>query len=335
MGSENHLNKPNSKGHILEILSFLQEYTDEDHPVTTTEIITYLKEKGYTVTAKTLKDDVSVLQEYDYDIIVTNHGDNEYFLGERALQTTEIKLLVDAVASSRALSEAKSEELIEKIIKSSSIYQRKEQLPQISLSERPKPLDNRIYYGLDTVMCAIKEKHQISFKMIDYDEAKLVTLKNDGEEYILSPYVCIWNDDAYYIIGYSEKHKKVTTPRLDRMQNVREVQIDAIPKSEGIELSDFTDKVFKMYDGPIQKVELLCKNSLMKNVIDRFGRDLPVENVLDTQFKDSITASVSNTFFAWVFQFAGDMKIIGPENILNVYRKLLRKAEESWGKYEQ
>ena len=120
------MNKPNSKGRILEILLFLQEYTNEDHPVTTAEIITHLKEKGYTVTAKTLKDDVSVLQEYDYDIIVTNHGDNEYFLGERALQTTEIKLLVDAVASSRALSEDKSEELIEKIIKSLSIYQRKD-----------------------------------------------------------------------------------------------------------------------------------------------------------------------------------------------------------------
>ena len=329
------MNKPNSKGRILEILLFLQEYTDEDHPVTTAEIITHLKEKGYPVTAKTLKDDVSVLQEYDYDIIVTNHGDNEYFLGERALQTTEIKLLVDAVASSRALSEDKSEELIEKIIKLLSIYQRKDQLPQISICERPKPINNRIYYGLDTVMRAIKEKRQISFKMIDYDEAKSAILKNDGEEYILSPYACIWNDDAYYIIGYSEKHNKVTTPRLDRMQNVRVVQIDAIPKPEGLDLSDFTDKVFKMYDGPIQKVELLCKNSVMKNVIDRFGRDFPVENVSDTQFKASITASVSNTFFAWVFQFAGDMEIIGPENVLNDYRKLLRKAEESCGKYEQ
>lgn len=57
-----HLEKPNLKGRILAILQYLKNKSDEEYPVTTAEIITYLKYQGYSVTGKTLKDDILVLQ---------------------------------------------------------------------------------------------------------------------------------------------------------------------------------------------------------------------------------------------------------------------------------
>lgn len=142
-------------------------------------------------------------------------------MGERRFQTTEIKLLTDAVASSRVLSAQKSQELIDKILGSSSDFQKEVLSHVIGIEDRTKPTDNKIYYALDCVMRAVREQKQISYNMDAYNLEKEHVLKNDDEVYTLSPYACIWNDDAYYVIGYSEKHQKIITARLDCMQNVQ------------------------------------------------------------------------------------------------------------------
>ena len=323
------MDKPNSKGRILAILQLLKEKSDEEHPVTTAEIILYLKDRGYSVTGKTLKDDISVLQDFGYDVILSNHQANEYFLGERSLQTTEIKLLTDAIASSRALSAQKSQELIDKILTLTSDYQKEYLSPIIGVDDRTKPTDNKIYYALDNIMTAMKEHKQISYYMCDYNLAKEPVLKNDSEMYVLSPYACIWNDDAYYVIGYSQKHKKIISPRLDRIHDVHILPEMSCPKPEKFDLSDFSGRIFKMYDGNMQTVELICDNSLVKNVIDRFGRDFELEPVSNSRFKATVKVSVSKTFFAWVFQFVGEMVISGPEAVTKKYKSMLENVIRS------
>lgn len=87
-------------------------------------------------------------------------------------------------------------------------------------------------------------------------------------------------------------------------------------------------KVFEMYDGQETEVELICDNCLMKNVIDRFGEDIKTEKISEIQFRAFVPVSASKTFYSWVFTFAGQMKIAGPETIKNEYMEMLKKAME-------
>ena len=325
------MDKPSTKGRILAILVYLKFYSDEDHPVTTADIISYLESNGYSVTSKTLKDDIEVLQKYNFDIIMDNHGDNVYFLADRQFQITDIKLLTDAVAASRVLSAQQSVELINKILNDSSKYQREALAPKISVFDRRKPDDNKMYYNLFTVIGAINDKKQISYTMIDYAVDKTLIRKNNGEIYVLSPYECVWNDDAYYLIGYSEKHGKIITPRLDRIHDVIELEADAYPRPDDKDLLIYTNSTIYMYDGELKDVDLICDNDLMIHLIDRFGKDFKVEVLAETYFKATVNVSVSRTFMAWVFQFAGKMSISGPEDVRRRYQDMIRKVGESMG----
>ena len=153
-------------------------------------------------------------------------------------------------------------------------------------------------------------------------------LRNDGEIYINSPYGCLWSDDFYYLIGYSEKRKKVVTFRVDRIIELEIMDEEIIQESDGFNMADYAKTVIEMYDGEPQEVELLCDNELMKSVIDKFGEGIKTERVSDEQFKATVSVSTSKTFYAWCFRFAGAMKITAPKVVVDEYKGMARKVLE-------
>ena len=94
-------------------------------------------------------------------------------------------------------------------------------------------------------------------------------------------------------------------------------------------IRDYTDKVFWMYDGPEEKVTLLCKTEILDQVIDRFGEDVELTTA-KTKTKGHFTVTVpvrlSTTFYAWVFQFVGKMSILAPEHVRESYTGYLEEA---------
>ena len=92
-----------SKGRIIALYQLLINETDEDHPMHSSEIMATLQEQGYSISRNTLHDDLKVLKSFDLDIITVISRDNSYFLGERKFEMPELKMLVDAVSSSRII----------------------------------------------------------------------------------------------------------------------------------------------------------------------------------------------------------------------------------------
>lgn len=92
--------------------------------------------------------------------------------------------------------------------------------------------------------------------------------------------------------------------------------------------SEYSRKVLKMYDGavPEQEVILIADNKHMLSIIDRFGEDIETSVIDDEHFMATVTVCPSSTFFAWVFQFSGGIKIAGPENVKNKYRELITQV---------
>ena len=322
-----------SKPRILYLLRILEQYTDEEHPLTTKQLIEMLNEKyGISTYRTTIAKDVAALQEFGVDIVVIHSTQCKYFIGSRQFELPELKLLIDAVESSKFITSKKSDALIKKIHMLTSNGQVKKLKRNNYVSGRIKPNNEQIYYIVDTINDAINERKQISFSYYEYTGLKEKVLRNKGEIYTISPYHLVWNDDYYYVVGYSEKREKIVTFRVDRIVSQPDIlSLDAVPVSADFDIAEFTKQVFYMYDGEEVLVDLRCDNGLMKTMVDRFGEDITTLAYDENSFKITVRVSESPTFFGWIFGFGGKVQILAPESVKEQYRQMIVQASENIG----
>lgn len=315
-----------SKSRLLYILQYLWLKTDAEHYATTGDILTYLRENDIRCDRKTIPGDIQKLCDIGIDIEEERSRENHYSLSSHLLTLPELKLLIDAVESSKFITAKKSAELIEKLSRMSSIYQAAELKSNLYVSERVKSFNEQIYYLVDNINTAINHGKQISFRYFHFDQHRKEVPNNGGKRYHFSPYFLVWNEDHYYAVGYSEKHQKIGTFRVDRMKEVSILTADAVERPADFNLPEFTRQVFDMYDGSTETVTLLCKNDMMNYTIDRFGDDVETAPLDYAHFKAVAKVSVSQTFLGWVFQFNGDIKIIVPVTVVDRYKMMLANA---------
>ena len=316
------------KPRILCLLKLMERYTDEEHQLTTSELSELLeKEYGIAVHRITFKRDIESLQAMGYDIVETRSSQNKYFLGSRDFELPELKLLIDAVESSKFITASKSKTLIDKINNLTSVYQKDKLKRNNYVVKNVKPNNEQIYYIVDAINDAINQRKQISFQYYEYTGLKKKVLKNKGEIYKLSPYHLVWNGDYYYVLGYSEKREKVISFRVDRIANTPEILDKKCHlKPKDFDLNEYTKSVFFMFGCKKTRVELRCDNSLMKTIIDRFGEDVTTLAYDMESFKVIVDVEVSPTFYGWVFGFDGTVEILNPKNIKNEYNKMIDRS---------
>ena len=312
-----------TKRRLLLILQLLYKKSDEEHPISSVEIVEYLSKEGITIDRKTLASDIKLLSDMNYDIVTIKSSPNKYFWGNRNFEIPELKMLIDAVSSSRFITKKKSEELIQKIAALAGDSQYEHMNRHIVATGRAKSDNKRIYYIVDTITDAINQKKKIQFKYTEYNADKEKVFRHDGEIYTLSPYVLYWNEDYYYVVGYSDKREVVTAFRVDRLHNPKVIDEEAVAKPKNFNVDDYANKIFKMFDGEDVVVELECDNSLMKYIVDHYGLDIETRRNTDDTFIAKVPATLSPTFYGWVFQFAGQMKIVSPDKAVIEFKKIL------------
>lgn len=177
-----------NKNRALLIAKYLWEHTDEEHPVTTNDIIGYLESVGIFTTRKTVSEDILELQEVGLDVISNRSRQNEYFIGSRALELAELKLLVDAVRAAKFISPKKSRELVGKVSGLAGPYQGAALERELLVSGKTKTNNEAIYYAVDTLHAAIWNRQTVSFKYIEYTVQKKKRFKHSGRVYVISPY---------------------------------------------------------------------------------------------------------------------------------------------------
>lgn len=319
-----------TKPRILYLMKILEQYTDEEHPLTTKQLIEKLQDEyGISAHRTTLTKDIAALQEFGMDIVTVHSTQCKYFVGSRNFELPELKLLIDAVESSKFITAKKSNALIEKIHTLTSQGQISKLKRNNYVVDRIKPDNEQIYYIVDAINDAINDGKQISFQYYDYSGLKKKVLKNKGEVYKLSPYKLLWSGDYYYVIGYSEKKGKVINFRVDRIAATPMILTEqALPMPNDFDLENFTKEVFFMYSGNEVVVDLRCDNSLMKTMIDRFGEDVKTLAYDMTSFRLITEVSASPTFFGWVFGFGGKVQILAPQELKKQYHKMILQASQ-------
>lgn len=313
--------KHESQIRILHLLHYLCQHTDEEHPASVAEILSFWREQGIVTDRRSVYGDIALLMEQGVDIVHVKGNRNSYFLGSRMFELPEVKLLVDAVESSRFITRKKSAELIGKLASLASSHQARELNRPIYMDGTAKPDNESIYYAVDVLHTAIREKERIRFQYIEYTAQKEKVLKHGGAWYEFSPYALMWQRDYYYTVGWSERHGKLAQFRVDRMVNTEPLEQPAVETPE-FDVADYASKVFGMYSDEIETVTLRCKNEFMRNVIDRFGDGVQTEPDGPDHFTAQVDVAPSPPFFAWVFTFAGGIQITDPESTLEEMRQM-------------
>ena len=316
--------KKSNKERILYLYRFLAENTDSSRSMSTGEIIDEMTKAGYRVTRNTLKDDIDSLNAFGFDVVVNREFSNQIFVGSRTFELTEARLLVEAVASSRFISPAKSDQLIRKLKRAVGPNERKKLTPHIMTKRHIKSDNKEIYYNVDEILDAYEEEKKVRFRYFDYSPEKKKVYRNAGKFYSVSPYFMIWSEDYYYMVGFSDDDGEIRTYRIDRMNKTQKSEEDAVPRPEGFDDTDYCRKVFDMYEGTEQEVVLECRNRVMKNIIDRFGVDVETWIVSDEKFRARATVSASRTFYAWVFGFLGDIQIVEPQEMKDEFLEICK-----------
>ena len=309
---------------IIELLRFLYQQTDEAHAVTVSEMIEHLKSKGIPSVRQTVYTDLDALDTAGIDIVQIKSTQNRYFIGSRIFEYPEFKMLVDAVASSKVISAKKSQALIQKLGRLTSVQQAEQLQRLASLSSRVKPHNEKVYYIIDSIQTAILDQHQISFQYYEYTPEKKKILKHDGYRYILDPYALEWKNDHYYLIGYSHKHKGIAHFRVDRLTSVEPLDSKFQPMPD-FDVAAYTNKMVDMFAAEhSEQVKLLCSNELMRVIIDHYGEDIEISPYDDTHFTVIIEVNPSGTFYGWVFKFMGKIRILSPQSCVDKMQDIAR-----------
>ncbi len=316
----------NQKLKLLYLVKILNEKTDEEHAITTQELIAELEQFEISVERKTIYTDIEQLQRFGYDIVTSkNKKTGGYYLASRQFELPELKLLVDAVQSSKFITIKKSKQLIKKIESLASKYEAKQLQRQVYVFDRVKNENESIYYNVDSIHKAIQNNVKISFQYFDWNLNKKMKFRKNGNRYRISPLALLWRDENYYLVAYDETEQKVKHYRVDKMLDM---EILSVPR-KGMELlkehqiAEYANKTFGMYAGYEETVTMQFTNRLVGVVIDRFGKQVDLRKRDEENFSVRVKVAISGQFFGWLTGLGREAKIIAPQSIVSEYEQYL------------
>ena len=316
----------NQKLKILYILDYLEKNSHEGHPVRASELISMLEHRhNILCERKTIYSDIAALQDYGVDIISMPGKNGGYFIGTRNFELSELKLLIDAVQSSRYLTEKKTRELIEKLCKQCNEHDAKLMRRHMMVSGRVKSMNETIYYSVDTIQEAISENKQIAFRYFDWgmDGNRVYRSK----DYEASPYGLCQDNENCYLLAHSLRHG-ITSYRIDRMSDIRLLSQPRTPCPEltGKALQEHANQLFQMFAGDAVTVKLRFHRELCNVVIDRFGRDTMLIPDGPEHFTFTVKVAVSPMFLSWVIGFGDLAQILYPQSVVDQCKQLCKAA---------
>jgi len=318
---------PNQKLKLLYLMQIFAKETDENHGLTMADILNRLDAEGVRAERKSIYDDISLLREFGLDIITRKTNTTEYYMGGREFEYPELTLLVDAVQSSKFLTERKSKALIEKLETLTSKYEAGLLHKQVYVAGRVKMQNESIYYNVDAIQHAIASKKKIRFKYYDYDMEKNKAARKGGDFYYASPVGLTYIDEYYYLITYYAKHDDFVNYRVDRMTNIDilDEPVDRVPPNKSFDMAEYCSRQFSMFGGEDTRVQLEFDKSLMNPIIDRFGKDVRVEKIDEDTARAYVAIDRSNVFFGWLTQFGDLIRIASPADLAQEYKAFLKK----------
>lgn len=313
----------NQKFKLYRLAQIMLEQTDDEHYITMPEIKEALARYDITADRKSIYADLRDLEILGIEVEGEPVGKGyHYHVISRPFELPELKLLVDAIQSSKFITEKKTNALIRKLEKQLSKYEAMKLQRQVFVSGRIKTMNESIYYTVDAIHNAISENRKIRFQYYQWNVKKEMELRRDGAWYHISPWGLSWDDENYYLVGYDSDVGDIRHYRVDKMLHIR--MSDELREGKEhfrkLDMAEYSKKSFGMFGGKEQKVKLLVHNSLAGVIIDRFGKDVMMIPADQDHFTVNVAVMVSSVFLGWVFSLGERVKILGPDDVAEKMR---------------
>ncbi len=323
----------NQKLKLYYLAKIMVKMTDDEHFLTMPQIKERLEECGITADRKSLYDDMEALRTLGIDVILEQVGRNYYYhVGSKHFEIAELKLLVDAIQSSKFITEKKSNELIKKLTGLVSEYEAMQLKRQVEVQGRIKTMNESIYYIVDEIHTAISTNRRIQFEYLKWNLNKELVPRKEGL-YEVSPWALTWDDENYYLIAFDAEADKIKHYRVDKMRNIRIMDDRRLGKEhfKAFDMASYSKMNFGMFGGIETKVKLKFKNDLVGVLIDRFGKDISIRKSDEEGWSEtSVDVAISDQFFGWLFALSDGVIIASPKDVKDRYRQELLKITERY-----
>ena len=323
----------NQKFKLYRLAKIMLERTDDDHYITMPEIIDALGEYDITADRKSIYSDLRDLEVLGIEVEGEKVGNRfHYHVVSRTFELPELKLLVDAIQSSKFITESKTNALIKKLEQLVSKYEAMKLQRQVFVSGRIKTKNESIYYSVDAIHHAISENKKIRFQYFQWNVKKEMELRHNGAWYHISPWGLSWDDENYYLVGYDSDGGKIKHYRVDKMLHIQMTD----EKREGkecfkkLDMADYARKSFGMYGGKEQKVKLRVANDLAGVIIDRFGKNVMMIPEDEAHFTVNVDVHVSKQFLGWIISLGEGVKIISPDEVVDQMKKEIERLARQY-----
>lgn len=318
----------NQKLKLFYLAKILQEKTDEDHSLTRQEIQAELLKNGVAAERKSLYDDFRELEKFGIDVVGEQEGrEYRYKVISRLFELAELKLLVDAIQSSKFITEKKSRQLIKKLESMVSEYQAKTLHRQVFVQGRIKTMNESIYYSVDTIHAAIAENKKIRFQYYAWNIKKETELRHGGKFYNVSPLGLSWDDENYYLVAFDAEADKVKHFRVDKMLKISmtDEMREGTSKLKSLNMADYAKINFGMFGGDETAVTIEFENRLVGVLIDRFGKEISIRPVDEEHSRTTVHAAISTQFFGWICGLGSGVRITGPASVVEEMKEFTGK----------
>ncbi len=311
----------NQKLKLLRLYQILLQQSDEEHPISIAQLIDELARWDISAERKSIYADLEALAEMGVDVQSRKGRNAGWFIGQRDFELAELKLLVDAVQSSRFITRRKSDSLIRKLEKLASVHQARQLQRQVYVDRRVKAMNESIYYNVDTLHSAIAQNRAITFRYFDYDATKQRVFRHDGSRYEVSPLGLIWNSENYYMVAYSADNDQLRHYRVDKMTDIEITDRPRQGQPECFDVADYAQKHFGMYSGAEVTMTMRFANRMVNIVLDRFGQDVMLIPDGAEHFTLTLPLVMSPQFFGWLFGLGDGVQLMGPPAAVAAYQE--------------
>lgn len=321
----------NQKQKLLYLLKFFYEETDEEHALTVNQIIDKLEQNGISAARRSIYDDIRTLQDFGIDIVMRKSKTCEYFLGSRLFETSELKILIDNIQSSRFITKKKSESIIKRLKRLAGKPQSRKFSGQIHIYDRIKNMNECILYNVDTLHNAIAENRKVTFRYFDYNIKREKVFRKNGELYFANPLALHFDNENYYLISYNEKYGDYVHYRVDKMTDIEISTEKRMMPEEKFNAAEYVKPMFSMFDGKVEHITALFHISYLNVIIDRFGDNVILREAEDEEcFQATFQAAVSPTFLSWIIGFGAGVLILSPQWVADEVKNLALEAAEMY-----
>lgn len=310
-----------SKVKLLYLMEILWLYTDEEHILSANEICQKLEEYGSRAERKSVYTDIEALRTFGFNIVNARTPKRGYFLASRMFEPAEIRILMDAVREAAFIPAVRKTTLYKKVGSLTSERQAHLIEKQMLPDDERVPDEKELCYKINVLHAALREEKQVEFLRISRDIQAHYSSRCWEEVCKVNPHALVCDKGRYSLIYSSTDLSEVRRVRLDRIKNLKLLgdSVTGIPTEyahdEGFDVRKFCCGEIAETVAESANVELCCSASVLEDILDRFGLDVPIKHAPDNQFHVKTQVALSADLIAWVMSFGTDIRIEAPVDL--------------------